>query len=57
MGPLALGGVRFASDSFSVGGEIRYQKADADLSDDFAAPKLDLGGWTYQFTLGFRFGR
>jgi hypothetical protein len=54
-GPVVLGGVRFASDSFSAGGEIRYQSAEADLSSDFAGSKLDLGGWTYNFTVGFRF--
>jgi len=24
-------------------------------SDDFVAPKIDLGGFTYQFTVAFRF--
>ena len=56
VGPVILGGVRFALDSFSVGGEVRWQKADADLDpDQFPAPKVDLGGWTYQLTLGVRF--
>lgn len=55
--PVLFGGLRFGSDELSVGGEIRYQKAEADLDDRFAAPRLDLGGWTYQFTLGLRFGR
>jgi hypothetical protein len=54
--PLIVGGVRFALDSFSIGGEVRWQKAEADLDvDQFIAPKLDLGGWTYQLTLGLRF--
>ena len=63
-GPIALGGVRFAGDSFSAGAEVRYQAADTALEDDFTplAPagnpfRLDLGGWTYQFTVGYRFGR
>jgi hypothetical protein len=56
-GPVVLGGLRFAGDTFSVGGEVRYQKADADLDERFAGSKLDLGGWTYQVTLGLRFGR
>ena len=54
-GPVVLGGIRFASDSFSSGFEIRYQKASGELDSDFAAPKIDLGGWTYNFTAGFRF--
>jgi hypothetical protein len=56
-GPVALGGIRFGGDSVSSGFEIRYQKADADLDDRFAGRKLDLGGWTYNFTVGVRFGR
>ncbi len=56
-GPVALGGIRFASDSFSAGGEVRYQSASADLDNRFAGSKIDLGGWTYQLTLGLRFGR
>ena len=54
-GPIAFGGIRFAADSFSVGGEVRYHSAEADLPEDFVGPKLDLGGWTYAFTLGLRF--
>jgi len=56
-GPIILGGIRFAGEALSAGGEIRYQSADADLSDDFLGSKIDLGGWTYQFTVGVRFGR
>lgn len=54
-GAIVLGGIRFASDRASAGGEIRYQKANADLSSDFAGSKIDLGGWTYNFTVGVRF--
>lgn len=54
-GPIFLGGIRFASDTFSTGFEIRYQTADGDLNSDFAAPEIDLGGWTYNFTAGVRF--
>jgi hypothetical protein len=57
MGGVVLGGIRFAADSYSVGGEVRYQKANADLSDEFFATKIDLGGWKYQATVGIRFGR
>jgi hypothetical protein len=56
-GVLAFGGLRFAGESFSAGGEIRYQAAEADLNDDnFVGTKIDLGGWTYAFTFGVRFG-
>jgi hypothetical protein len=54
-GPVALGGIRFAANHFSVGGEVRFQSAKADLSSDFAGDKIDLGGWTYQATVGVRF--
>lgn len=60
-GPIVLGGLRFAGDTMSGGFEIRYQSADADLGGRFDAldPELriDLGGWTYQFTAGWRFGQ
>ena len=54
-GAIVLGGVRFAGRRFSAGGEIRYQHASGDLPSDFSAPKIDLGGWTYNFTVGARF--
>lgn len=54
-GPIVVGGVRFAGDALSAGGEIRYQSAEGELDDRFAAPKIDLGGWTYNFTIGYRF--
>jgi hypothetical protein len=56
-GPVVLGGLRFAGDTLSAGGEIRYQRLRVDLDNRFAGNKLDLGGWTYQFTMGVRFGR
>jgi len=56
-GPVAMGGIRFAGDSLASGFEIRYQAGKADLPAPFAAPQLDLGGWSYLFTLGARFGR
>ena len=45
----------FAGESASAGFEVRYHKADADLDDRFAGSKIDLGGWTYNFTIGLRF--
>ncbi len=56
-GPIALGGIRFASDSFSAGYEARYQRADGALDDEFFGSRVDLGGWSHLFTIGFRFGR
>jgi hypothetical protein len=54
-GAVALGGIRFAGESVSSGFEVRYHKADADLDDRFAGSNIDLGGWTYNFTVGIRF--
>lgn len=56
-GPVVLGGIRFGGETVSVGGEIRYHAAEGDLNGDFADNKIDLGGWTYNFTMGVRFGR
>jgi hypothetical protein len=60
-GPIALGGIRFGGQSVSAGFEVRYQSADAELDSIFATstatPRIDLGGWTYQATVGWRFGR
>jgi hypothetical protein len=56
-GPIVLGGIRFGGETLSVGGEIRYHAAEGDLGSDFAGNKIDLGGWTYNFTIGVRFGR
>jgi hypothetical protein len=57
-GPIVLGGLRFAGSSVSAGGEIRYQSADADLGGEFVgvtpSARVDLGGWTYLFTVGKR---
>ena len=56
-GGVVLGGVRFQGRSATGGFEVRYHKAEGsfDSDDDFAGPKIDLGGWTYQATIGFRF--
>ena len=59
-GAIALGGLRFAGESLTGGVEIRFQSADADLGARFSGtarePRIDLGGWTYLFTMGVRFG-
>jgi hypothetical protein len=58
-GPIILGGLRFAGDSMSGGFEVRYQSADAPLGGNFSSVdpdlRIDLGGWTYQATVGVRF--
>jgi hypothetical protein len=57
-GGVALGGVRFQGRKATAGFEVRYHKADASFDEDddeFAGHKIDLGGWTYQGTVGFRF--
>jgi hypothetical protein len=56
-GPVAMGGIRFAGDTLASGFEIRYQAAEADLPPPFEGTKIDLGGWSYLFTVGMRFGR
>jgi hypothetical protein len=56
--PLYLGGVRAPmGGGFLVGGEIRYQHADAPLDPnvDFVGSRLDLGGWSYLGTMTWRF--
>lgn len=55
-GPVILGGVRAPIGPAVIGGEIRYQNARGDLStNDFLAPKIDLTGFNYLVTIGFRF--
>lgn len=56
-GPVILGGLRYADGGLSIGGEVRYRKAEGTVGNDFAGSKIDLGGWTYQATIGVRFGR
>lgn len=56
IGPVALAGIRFPlGDTWSLGGEVRYQKASADLSNEFLGPKLDLGGFHYLMTVHVKF--
>lgn len=56
VGPVAVFGARVPLGQFALGGEARWQKAEGDLdSDDFLAPKIDLGGWHFQATFGVRF--
>lgn len=55
VGPVAVFGLRASLERFMVGGEVRYQKADADLNEDFLGSKLDLGGWHYLGTFAIKF--
>ena len=56
-GPVILGGVRVPFGSWGVGGELRYQSAEGTLpaDQDFAGSRIDLGGFTYTFTINIRF--
>lgn len=55
-GLILLGGVRWAGERATVGGEIRYHRANVDLdTDSFVAPSLSLNGTVFQFTVGARF--
>jgi hypothetical protein len=56
-GPVILGGVRVPVGAWGVGGEIRYQSATGKLplDQDFSGSKIDLGGFTYNFTIHVRF--
>lgn len=55
--PIIFGGLRApVGASMMLGGEVRYQKADAELpAEDFLGDRLDLGGLTFQANLTWRF--
>lgn len=57
VGPTVLAGIRAPFGNMTAGGEVRWQKAEAKglLEQEFIGDKLDLGGWTANFTLGVRF--
>jgi hypothetical protein len=63
-GPVILGGLRGMIGSWGVGGELRWQSGIGDLPQDSGfvtdqaidnQPKIDLGGFTYLFSVNFRF--
>lgn len=54
-GTILLGGIRFGGGGTTGGFEIRHHDVSADLDNRFAGSAIDLGGWTYQATLGLRF--
>jgi Outer membrane protein beta-barrel domain len=56
--PIILGGIKApVGDVFAIGGEVRWQRGDAHLSEavDFVGDRIDLGGITYQAVFHFRF--
>lgn len=55
VGPVAVFGARVPLGAVAVGGELRYQKAEGDLNEDFLGPKIDLGGWHFAGTVAVRF--
>jgi hypothetical protein len=58
IGPVLLAGIRAPmADVFSLGGEFRWQRAVGDdlLEEGFLGDKIDLGGWNFNVTFGFRF--
>ena len=57
VGPTILGGLRAPVNNWTVGGEVRWQKAEGKnlFEEGFLGDKLDLGGWTANFTFGVRF--
>ena len=56
-GPLFLGGVRVPIGTWGLGFELRHQWAEGKIpaADDFAGTSIDLGGFTYNFTVHVRF--
>jgi hypothetical protein len=56
-GPVVLGGVRAPLGGVGLGFELKWQFAEGDLpaSENFAGPKIDLGGVSYIFSVNFRF--
>lgn len=57
VGPTILGGIRAPVNNWTVGGEVRWQKAEGKNLFDagFLGDRLDLGGWHANFTFGVRF--
>jgi opacity protein-like surface antigen len=57
-GPTVLAGLRAPVGNWTVGGEVRWQRAEGKNlleQGDFLGDRLDLGGWTANFTFGVRF--
>jgi len=56
-GPVVLAGVRAPVANWTVGGELRWHKAEAHglAQEGFLGDTLDLGSWQINFTAGIRF--
>ena len=59
VGPVILGGIRFpVADVWLIGGEVRWHSAKGDtggIEEGFLGDKIELGGWTTNFAVHFRF--
>lgn len=59
VGPVILGGVRFpVADVWLMGAEFRWHSAEGDtggIDEGFLGDKIDLGGWSANFAVHFRF--
>lgn len=59
VGPVILGGLRFpVADVWLVGGEFRWHAAEGNtggIDEGFLGDKIDLGGWSANFAVHFRF--
>ncbi|HET7695526.1 MAG TPA: hypothetical protein VFK57_07455 [Vicinamibacterales bacterium] len=57
VGPTVFGGLRGVVNNYTVGGEVRWQKAEGKglFEEGFLGDRLDLGGWNVNFTFGVRF--
>lgn len=59
VGPVLLGGVRApVGDIWTIGGELRWQRAEGNTNSaetGLLGDKIDLGGWSANFVMHFRF--
>jgi len=57
VGPLFLGGIRVPVGTWGLGFELRHQWGEGKIpaDQDFAGTTIDLGGFTYNFTVHLRF--
>jgi opacity protein-like surface antigen len=59
VGPVLLAGLRApVADIWTIGGEVRWQRAEGDtdaLESGLLGDKIDLGGWSANFTFGIKF--
>jgi opacity protein-like surface antigen len=59
VGPVILAGIRApVADTWMLGGEVRYQRGEGDTDperSELLGSKIDLGGWSVNFGVAFRF--